>query len=543
MTTIRRINVSQINGNGADDTTNDEIRPQYETAFYLDGNSKLTLMMFDGVRTHRKSKVLSPGILYGSNADSGDGNNYDTIKLIPDADLKANGSDQYLIVDPTTGEPGHIHIRAGGNIDQSTADLIVGGEYNNVRVSDTNDRVTITASQIGEGVISRTWTFDNFGALTIPSVAGTYTIAESEPGLVFTSTLGFGFVANSGGNSNFITINSEGLFRTSGNLQLRSAGIRADETATLTGTIISVPLNAAGDTVDYTGGASLIEVPTNGDTTQVVAGWIITFNGGAQRTVNNRVEAGGYTSIYFDGANPGGTLYPLTIQSSNYVAPNDGNVYITPNIDNNASPTWTFANSGLTTIPGSLLSSTGSISFVANSSGDGNGYSTLQLTPDISLNTDQYLIIDPTEPDHIHIRAGGTQDDSTAQLFIGGENSYFSVGSGANPAVYARANGAQWIFDINGSLTLPSGGDIIMDSSAASTINGVTSITFADNSVQSTAFAPQPLPASPQGKAGDRPGMTAGNSSYFYYCVANYDGSSIIWHRVANDGNTGWSNP
>lgn len=86
-------------------------------------------------------------------------------------------------------------------------------------------------------------------------------------------------------------------------------------------------------------------------------------------------------------------------------------------------------------------------------------------------------------------------------------------------------------------------GNIIMDSSASSTIDGITSVTFADASVQNTAFSPQPLPTSPQGKVGDKPGMTAGNSSYFYYCVANYDGSSIIWHRVANDGNTGWSNP
>ena len=349
MTTIRRITVSQINGNDADNTSIDEIRPFGETAFYLDTSGqtdKLTLMMFDGNRTHRKSKVLSPGVLYGSNADSGDGLGYDTIKLIPDADLKANGSDQYLIIDPTTGEPGHIHIRAGGNIDQSSADLIVGGEYNNVRVSDTNDRVTITASQIGEGVLAKTWMFDNLGVLTIPSSGATYTIGESEPGLVFTSTAGFGFVSNINGDSQYITVNNQGVLYTTSNIQVRSGGINADQVATLAGTIINVPLNAAGDTIDYTGGASLIEVPTNADTNQVQAGWIITFNGGARRTVSSVGVAGGYTSIYYSEASPGGTLYPLTIESADYVAQNDGNVYISANVAN-VNNRWTFSGSGM----------------------------------------------------------------------------------------------------------------------------------------------------------------------------------------------------
>ena len=67
------------------------------------------------------------------------------------------------------------------------------------------------------------------------------------------------------------------------------------------------------------------------DTNQVQAGWIITFNGGVQRTVSGRGEAGGYTSIYFSEANPGGTLYPLTIQSSDYVEASEGSIDLIPN--------------------------------------------------------------------------------------------------------------------------------------------------------------------------------------------------------------------
>lgn len=55
-------------------------------------------------------------------------------------------------------------------------------------------------------------------------------------------------------------------------------------------------------------------------------------------------------------------------------------------------------------------------------SGDGNGYSTLELVPDNSLyGGNQYIIVDPTGPNHIHLRAGGTQDNSNSELYLGGE--------------------------------------------------------------------------------------------------------------------------
>jgi hypothetical protein len=144
MTTIRKIVTSKVDGNSADSTSTNEIRPFGEIAVYLNTEpnpDKLTLMMFDGTRTHLKSMVLAPGRLYGSDADSGDGRNRDTIKLIPDASLSDyTGNDQYLIVDPTDG---NIHIRAGGTIDNSDADLYLGGKQTFVRVSDDSDNVAI----------------------------------------------------------------------------------------------------------------------------------------------------------------------------------------------------------------------------------------------------------------------------------------------------------------------------------------------------------------------------------------------------------------
>ena len=51
------------------------------------------------------------------------------------------------------------------------------------------------------------------------------------------------------------------------------------------------------------------------------------------------------------------------------------------------------------------------------------------------------------------------------------------------------------------------------------------------NRVQTTA------PTDPEGSAGDQAGMIAWDSTYFYVCTADYDGSAIIWQRIAFDTN------
>lgn len=97
---------------------------------------------------------LAPGIVYGANYDSGDGNSRNTIKLIPDNDLINNGNsyneDQYIIIDPT--DPNHIHLRAGGTQDASSADLYLGAEYTNIRVSDSYRNVLINSKQQGQSM-------------------------------------------------------------------------------------------------------------------------------------------------------------------------------------------------------------------------------------------------------------------------------------------------------------------------------------------------------------------------------------------------------
>jgi hypothetical protein len=276
MTRVRRINVSQIEGSDANNTTDDEIRPFGETAFYVDGNGptdKLVLSIHDGVRTHQKSKVVGPGVLYGSNADAGDGSGADTIKLIPDADLHYNGSNQYIVVDPTGGEPGHIHLRAGGTQDASTADLYLGGELTCVRVSDTSDIVTVRTTSAGDPNITMEWSFEPDGNLYFPGIGNTR-IGESEPGLVVRSGVGFAVVTNADSVSNY-EIEFVGYI---------SDGFANDPGATLTVTEIIVGTITDGMTIYGAG------LPPEG--------WTVTVGGGLPNA-----GSGGVGNYLLSGAN------------------------------------------------------------------------------------------------------------------------------------------------------------------------------------------------------------------------------------------------
>jgi hypothetical protein len=99
------------------------------------------------MRQDGRFELPTEGYIKGLFGNSSDGNNYDTIEVIPDFGRYDDGGNQYLVIEPTEPPnpeaPGHIHIRAGGTIDESTADLILGGERNQVTVSDTEKAVGI----------------------------------------------------------------------------------------------------------------------------------------------------------------------------------------------------------------------------------------------------------------------------------------------------------------------------------------------------------------------------------------------------------------
>jgi hypothetical protein len=111
-------------------------------------------------------------------SSSGDYFGASTLELIPDTNLIVNG--QYLVIDPTS--PNHIHIRAGGLIDDADAQLIVGGEKANIIIRDQDNSYTekhwvqITTTQNTTSA-SYVWDFGNDGKLTLPGEL-TGTIAQ-----------------------------------------------------------------------------------------------------------------------------------------------------------------------------------------------------------------------------------------------------------------------------------------------------------------------------------------------------------------------------
>jgi len=86
------------------------------------------------------------------------GNTGAVLNLYPNQAYAASGN-QYIVVDPTA--PNHIHLRAGGTIDASTAELYLGGEQTNVNVSDTTKEVYIRANN------AHVTTFANNGTLIV----------------------------------------------------------------------------------------------------------------------------------------------------------------------------------------------------------------------------------------------------------------------------------------------------------------------------------------------------------------------------------------
>jgi hypothetical protein len=174
MVKVNRINTSQVEGGYSDDS---DKRPNGEMALYNDDNGGFDLVIHDGVNSTNLNKVLGKGKFYGHNADSGDGNGYDTIKLIPDIEAYNNGSHQYLIIDPTG--PNHIHIRAGGTIDNSNSELFLGGENSFVSVGAGQDPTISIRSN------NNNWSFSSTGALVFPSGTGINNIEINPSGITF----------------------------------------------------------------------------------------------------------------------------------------------------------------------------------------------------------------------------------------------------------------------------------------------------------------------------------------------------------------------
>jgi hypothetical protein len=114
-----------------------------------------------------------------------------------------------------------------------------------------------------------------------------------------------------------------------------------------------------------------------------------------------------------------------------------------------------------------------------------------------------------------------------------------------NQTISGRLN-QDIVFDPGGAGKVKFAGDIIPDADRTRSIGNsgarfstiyATRLRFDDGSTIDTSKALDgaSVPVSSMGAPGDTKGWVAFDSSYMYYCTANYNGFSKIWGRVAWD--------
>jgi hypothetical protein len=141
--------------------------------------------------------TVQANTIYVANRIFGDTTN-NTLLLAPSVNYGPGVNDQYIILDPTAN--GHIHVRAGGTIDASSAELYLGGEQTNVQVSDGAKEVYIRANN------AHVWTFGNDGTLEAAGKILAAQGANTAGGYSFSGTEGdndSGMFSNADGNVHF----------------------------------------------------------------------------------------------------------------------------------------------------------------------------------------------------------------------------------------------------------------------------------------------------------------------------------------------------
>lgn len=428
------------------------------------GSDNDTYFQFDGTIRTAANLHISPLSLYAPVSGT---------KII-------QGADQILEL-ISTGSFGNAQTTVGwSEAPNGTANIAAVG-FNAL----VNGGVNITAGNLNFATAS-SWLFDKSGNLTLPN--GTLI---RDTGSVGTSGIGLG---NHGFNIDFgSTVNDWAIMSGARLIQVQpdetfniafpeQANWQFANTGNLTfpdGTVQTTAYTGAGggnygdanvqallaSNVSLIGSSSTITLATLGASSTTT----VSQEGGGAGYGVNTISGSASNSPGFALVQPGWTVTGNNLVGTTTVTSVTIDGFGTYTITTDTAevdPFWyqdvyTFTSntpsySNLTVSSGNIINAgtTSEIQFVANSSGDGYGLSTIRLVPYTDGYDSAIIIIDPTYPNHIHIRAGGEQDNSPAQLFLGGENSYVSVDSGLDPNVYIRSNNNDWIFGTDGNLTL-----------------------------------------------------------------------------------------
>lgn len=452
----------------------------------------------------------------GGGGDTGSGSQGGTLRL-------RAGEGGVAGVTNVAGQGGYVEIWGGdGGPNNGDPNLGAIGGYVDIQAGDTNlegtngGNVSIRSGTGGANALAGnveiiipysgpggggTWTFDGYGLLTLP---GGYTKIGAQYGsdAILSSNVSFG-VATQGNATTYMNW-SDDVANTSvmaaiyvnapnatpGDIHIRTGGIgnanvwqfNVDGNLVLPGNTFSVNY-ANGTQVSLggggnTGNVTFDNVTVQGDNSS------LNLSAGSDYTANLaylQVRAGDVPShIHLDTGN--NEAYDLIVgDDQNYVqVSSTGNILLSSYDSNTGQYTWTLDYNGNLTLPGgnSVIFST------ANSSLDPliPNVSTMTLTPDANYNS-QVLVLDPTAPGHIHLRAHAFSniDDPAANIFLGGEQTAFEITQGANNVARIHSGNLTWTFsnnsgasviDLPGESTLRSNNDTVAIQSY-DTANGI----------------------------------------------------------------------
>jgi hypothetical protein len=253
----------------------------------------------------------------------------------------------------------------------------------------------------------------------------------------------------------------------------------------------------------------------------------ITFNADTGTTTTQEISIAGGNNITT-------TLVGniLTIDSPSTSLINDPNPMLGANLDINGFNIAGTGNINVDNVTGSFFGNlTGNV--IGNLTGDMTGlvYGLDVRNIDQILHNFDFGALDNNNIDQdtnflawiassLSIDLGSVFDPQTT-ISVAGASATAAIG--VLPPL-APSPGDMWWSTIDGNLYIRYSGSWV------SAVPSIASVSF------------QPIPSSAIGQAGDAAGMLAGNTDFLYYCVANYDGTTNIWKRIANTGDDSWTN-
>lgn len=283
----------------------------------LAGNIRGALALVDNV------EIFTSQINFVSNSSGEPGSNLSTIQLVPD--VNSPSADQMLVIDPTFGFPNHIHLRPGGEMDNSSTSIILGGESSNVSVvGGQNPPVLVTANNY-------VWQFETNGTILFPDYTVQTTAFTGIDSSSFATT-GSNQFSGSQTITGSLNISDELTFTNSASIQL---------TSTLA---IASPSTGIPNSVSNWNG--------QGGWNQMFYSNISTTGGtGIGLTVDVAAGSGGYIGIETISINTPGSGYTdgdvITID-------NENNLPGTFTIGTAVGDSWTFDTNGSLSTPGDI---------------------------------------------------------------------------------------------------------------------------------------------------------------------------------------------